>query len=207
MTRKIALSLALFASLGMTACTVDAPTPEDFNYSFLDELPGASSAFNELPFRAPADAHIIVSFGDSDQGIDDVPSSAVEVMLAIDTVRVSTVDEEGNTQWRTIRKDTVELDLLQLADGSLEQLADGPFSAGQYTGLAIEFEDAWVVAPGGKKSRIELPGRKLVIEEEFELYPDASTEFVVNFGGLRGLRNHLGRWSTTPNVVYAVQND
>lgn len=204
MTQKIALSLALFATLGMTACTVDAPTPEEFNYSFLEELPGGSKVDHTLKFETPADSHIALSFRDSQDGTDSVDDDVSRVIVAIDEVRVASLDDDGDVVWQTISKVPFQVNLMALASGELQEIAKGPMPTGEYIALAMGITDAWVVEASGTETELNLPGKALLIKETFDLDPHGSTELVVGFGGLAGLERDGGRWSTEPVASLAV---
>lgn len=202
MTHKIALSLALFASLGLTACTVDAPTPEDFNYSFLDELPSTPSAVDSFsPNKVALDSHITIEFRDSLHGTDDVPDEISAVPMTIEAVRVATEDAEGNLEWRDVASKTIDLDLLSLADGGHQRIAYGPAPEGHYAAIAFKIGDAEVVDDEGVHE-LGLPGAAVIIEREFELRPFEEHEFVVQYGGLRGLEEDVDGWSTDPNLSF-----
>lgn len=198
MTHKIALSLALFATFGMTACTVDSPTPEDFNYSFLEELPGDSHDDRALDFHAVVGSDISLRFRDSLDGADLVDEDVAEAVLLVGEVQVGAY-EDGAVVWRSIRTEPFKLDLMALGDGDAEELAQGPFSTGEYAGVALGIADAWVVDTEGRKSSMKLPGLALVINEKFALQEGDSTELVLNFGGLGGLEFNGETWFTEPS--------
>jgi len=201
MTHKIALSLALFASLGLTACTVDSPTPEDFNYSFLDELPGAPAAVDSFTtLEEPLSAEIRIEFRDSEHGTDDVPEKISAVPLLIDGVRLGTADAEGNIQWRSIASQRTDLDLMELSDGETQLIASGPVPEGQYSAIAFKIATSEVVLGDGDTEELGLPGAAIVIEREFYLQAFEDHDFVIRFGGLRGIEESVDGWVTDPNL-------
>lgn len=211
MTQKIALSLslslALFATLGTTACTVDAPTPEDFNYSFLEELPGSTKVDHTPKFKTPADSHITLKFRDSEQGTDFVDDDVSRVIVAIEEVRVASLDDDGDVVWHTVSKVPFQVDLMSLASGDVHEVAKGPMPTGEYIALAMGISGAWVVETSGTEAKLQLPGKALLIKETFDLDPHGSTDLVVAFGGLEGLEYDGERWSTEPAVSLAVDYD
>ena len=200
MTHKIALSLALFASLGLTACTVDAPTPEDFNYSFLDELPGAPSSVDSFTTsKQPLASQISIEFRDSLQGTDDVSEKVAAVPLLIEGVRLATSDAEGNLTWRDVASKPTELDLMTLADGETKRIAFGPVPEGQYAAIAFKVASSEVVLDDGDSYELALPGAAVIIEREFYLQAFEEHDFVVQFRGLRGVEEGALGWSTDPS--------
>ncbi len=205
MSHKIALCLALFATLGMTGCTVDSPTPEDFNDTFLEALPGDSEDDRALSFHAPVDSDISVQFRESLGGAELGSETVANAFVVVQGVRVGAY-EEGAVVWRTVSDKPFRLDLTALAEGEVEELARGPFSAGEYAGIALGISDAWVVDTSGRRSALELPGDALVIRETFSLYPGESTRLVVNFGALQHLEADGGSWATEPAPSLEVED-
>lgn len=202
MTHKIALSLALFASLGLTACTVDSPTPEDFNYSFLDELPGTPSEVDSFTTaKQPLNSQISIEFRDSLHGTDDVPDGITSVPMTIEAVRIATEDAEGNLNWIDVASKVIDLDLMTLADGDHQRIAFGPVPEGRYAAIAFKVGDAEVVADDGVHE-LGLPGAAVIIEQEFYLQAFEEHEFVIQYGGLRGLEEDLDGWSSDPNLSF-----
>ncbi|MGH1343113.1 MAG: DUF4382 domain-containing protein [Nannocystales bacterium] len=209
MTHKIALSLALFASFGMTACTVDSPPPpEEFNYSFLDELPGAPTDGRAL--AAPGgvlDSQISIEFRDSLHGTDDVPERIAAVPLTIDGVRIGVEDAEGNMSWRVLGSKPVDVDLMTLADGESERISFGPAPEGHYSAIAFKISSAQIVKDSGASQELGLPGSVTVIEEDFALEASQDHAFLVQFGGLRGIENGGDGWATDPNLSFIRVDD
>lgn len=203
MTDKIALSLALFATLGLTACTVDAPTSEEFNYSFLDELPGGPSQLDSFTTaKQPLESLLAIEFRDSLHGTEDVPEKVVAVPLTIDGVRLGSADAEGNMTWRKIASKPIEFDLMTLADGDTQPLAYGPVAEGRYSAIAFKIASSEMVTDGGDVHELGLPGSVVVIERDFYLGAFEDYDFVVQFGGLRGIEFGVDGWVTDPNVSF-----
>lgn len=208
MTQKIALSLALFATLGMTACTVDAPTTEDFNYSFLEELPPSSQVDHTLKFRTAADSHFTLSFRDSVGDLDLVDDDLSRAIIVIDEVQVASLDSHGKVVWRTVRKAPFDVDLMKLASGDVQEIVDGPLPTGEYVAVAMSISESWVVqASTGKELGLKLPGAALLIKETFELDPHGTTDLAVEFAALGSLEFDGDNWSTEPVVSLEVDYD
>ena len=206
MTTKTALAIALFASLGL-ACSVDAPTRENFDYSFQEEMP--PEFVPELGFTYAAyDTEFSVRFGDSDHGTSDVDPAVRSVELVIESVQLRRLGEDGASDtWVTVRDSPMEVDLMELADGGVERLAGGPIDEGRYGAIAIEFSDAFVVHGLGENSRLELPGMALYIEDEFSIESGTRTDLAIRFGALRSLERDGDAWTTVPHVHLDVFED
>lgn len=207
MTQKIALSLALFATLGMTACTVDAPTTEDFNYSFLEELPETSEVDHSLKFEIPSDSHFTLNFRDSVVDIDALPDDVSRAILIVEGVQVASLDDDGEVVWRTVRKTPFEVDLMKLASGDVQEIVDGPLPTGEYVAIAMRITESWVVdASTGEELGLKLPGPALLVKETFDLDPNGSTELTMEFGALGSLAFDGDNWTTEPAVSLEVDS-
>lgn len=208
MTQKIALSLALFATLGMTACTVDAPTTEDFNYSFLEELPPSSQVDHTLKFKTPADSHFTLSFRDSSGDIDFLDEDVSRAILVIEGVQVASLDSDGELVWRTVNKVPFDVDLMKLASGDVQEIVDGPLPMGKYVAVAMRITESWVVeASTGDELGLKLPGAVLLVKETFELDAHGTTELAVEFAALGSLEFDGENWTTEPVVSLEVDYD
>jgi hypothetical protein len=204
MTHKTALSIALFATFGMTACSVDAPERENFDYSFQEEMPEDLST--ELGFtNSVYDADIVVHFGDSNHGLSDVDPKVGSVGVVIESIQLQRLgaDEDSHT-WVTLTDSPVELDLMQLADGSLERIAGGPIAEGRYGAIAVEFSEAYVADGEGEISKLALPGMALYVEDLFRVRGGGEFTIELQLGALRSLERDGDHWITDPNVRFEV---
>ncbi len=207
MTRTTALSVALFASFTLGACSVDAPTRENFDYSFQEEMP--PELVPELGFtNAAYDTEFNIRFGDSDHGTSDVDPAVRSVEVVVESVQLRRLGEDsGSDTWVTVRNSPLEIDLMELADGGVERIAGGPIDEGRYGAVAIEFSDAFVVHGEGETSTLELPGMALYIEEAFSIGEGTRTDLAIQFGALRRLERDGETWTTDPHVRVAVFED
>ena len=202
MTAKTALFTALFATATMTACSVDAPTDEDFNYSFLDEIPGTPT--ETFGFTSnPVESRIEVRFRDSMHGTEELEEKVESVRVVIESVAVEKHFGHDQTEWKTLSLDPIEVDLFDLADGEVKRLGGGPIRPGDYGAVALEFGKARVVTIDGEEHELELPGPVLVIERDFKLLDFETAELFINLGALRGLEVAGGEWvaDPTPSVL------
>ncbi len=204
MTHKIALFIALFASLGTVACTVDAPERENFDYSFQEEIP--EDFASELGFAAPVfNAEVKVRFGDSHHGVPDFLEKVGAVDVVIGRVQIQRLGQGDTYEWITLRNTPLEVDLLDLADGSIERIAAGPIADGRYGAIAIEFSEAYTEDLEGEVSKLRLPGMALYIEDTFRVYEGTTTELIVRLGALRTMEpSDDGSWRADPNVNFQI---
>lgn len=203
MTRKIALSLALFASLGTTACTVDAPTRENFDYSFIEEMPEDIPA--EFGFAIAYDGDFTLEFREGLEGTKFVEEKAVEVHVVIERVMVASIAEDGSRSWLSLRSSPADLDLMRLANGRAASLADGPIPPGVYGPLVFNITRAWVVDLDGNSRDLEMPGSVLRIDTEFKLFDDEPAILNLDFGALRTLEFDGDTWYCEPNVTFDIE--
>jgi hypothetical protein len=198
MTAKIALfTTALFAFAGMTACSVDAPTDEEFNYSFLDEMPGTpSKAFG---FTAnPVESHFQIRFADGNQGTDEVSEKISSVNVSIASVALGRSNGHGEVQWTNFELDRADIDLMEVADGEFELLASGPIEPGQFSAVAIELSEKWIVTSEGDPLPFGLPGPVLVIESPFSIDPFDTASIDISLGALRTIEWENQEWVSDP---------
>ena len=206
MTHKTALTLALFATLGTTACSVDAPTRDNFDYSFLDEMPEGLTT--ELGFAAPVEANFRVLFRDGLYGTEFVSPKADEVHLEIDRIMVEAVDGHGGSKWFAVRDSPISVDLLTLADGEVARLGGGPVPAGRYGAVALRISQAWVLNAEGFKQPLALPGSVLSLDTELiSVDADEMTTLTLDLGALRSLEYDGDEWYAEPSPSYTVDGD
>ncbi|MCR9160232.1 MAG: hypothetical protein ACE37F_27480 [Nannocystaceae bacterium] len=210
MTHASALSIAVFASLAL-GCSVDAPTRENFDYSFQEAMPEEMDGDHapELTFTHSAyDTDFVVRFSDSHHGTTNVDPDVRSVGLVIESVQLQQLDADGQElSWVTVRDTPIEVDLMNLADGAVEKIAGGPISEGQYGAVAIEFSYAYVQESDGDVSELELPGMALYLEEGFRIYEGTRTDLGVRLGALRSLERDGDHWVSDPNVNMDVTED
>lgn len=204
MTHKAALFLALASAVALPACSVDAPTRDNFDYSFQEEMP--EDLGFELGFSAAAvDSELQIRFRDSAHGTDEVNDKVAAVPVIIESVMVERITSGGDPVWHTIRSTPIEVDLYALAGGDLERIAGGPLPAGHYSAVAIELsEDNAVVDTEGTAHELKMPESVLMIETEYGLANGEVTELLITFGGLRSLEAGDGTWYSDPNVTIAT---
>ncbi len=203
MNNKTALSTALSTALlafGLSACSVDAPTTDDFDYSFLEAIPqdDFSGELSAAPVHDPADAALNVRFRDSDHGIDAEFEKISSVYLSIDTVEVQRIGSHGLSTWESVRKEPILVDLMTLADGDVERLGAGPLPAGEYTGIRLVLGKRWVDLEDDTEQDLDLPGNVLVLGGHFDLDTDETRTMVIDFAGLRSLDVEGDTWSMDP---------
>ncbi len=212
MKHTTALSTALLFAFGLTACSVDAPTKEDFDYSFLEATPhaGFANSFGTAP--EPADAALNIQFRDSDHGIDAEIEKVTSVPLVIESIDVRTSLPHGMSTWRSVRSTPVLVDLMKLADGGVERLGAGPLASGEYSGIRLVIGQRWVETEDGEEGKLELPGDVLLLEGTFDLDENETRTMLIEFVGLRSLDEEgAGVWSIDPtptvHFVHSPQGD
>ncbi len=204
MHKLVAIVPALLSTVALSACEVEAPERENFDYSFLEEVPEEISPPADLPLaHAPVVAGLHIDFTDGTGGYSDIVEKVDEVSLSIKSVAVLTGHDE---RWVAVRTDPIEVDLLDLKDGDLETLVSGPMTDGDYTGIRLELGGAYVVR-GDDVYPLELPGPTLLLDGEFALEEAETTTLTISFGGLRSLQVDGSDWSIEPQVSVVVEPD
>ena len=205
MNKLSILSVALLSSIALSACSVDSPERDNFEYSFLEEADmDMEPRAPELPLSAtPVDAAIEVGIRDS-LGAFELPEEIKTATIIVDSVEVQRDEGHHQGSWKVIGTRELTIDLTSLTDGRIERLAAGPIGDGEFLGLRLHIPKAMVLTEAGVIP-VELPGEYLMLEGEFETVDLETTELTINFGGLRTLEAVDGGYAMDPNVTVAVE--
>ncbi|MEM6296449.1 MAG: DUF4382 domain-containing protein [Myxococcota bacterium] len=199
------LAAALLSSIALSACSVDSPERDNFDYSFLEEgdvdlEPQAA----DLPLSAtPVDAAIEIDFRDSLGGFE-LPKEVELVSIVIDSVEVYRDEGHGQGYWKVVNTRPMELELTELTGGRVEKIASGPIGDGEFSGVRLHIPKVRALTEDGAVE-VVLPGEYLMLDGEFETVDLETTELTINFGGLRTFERHKGAYIMDPNVTVEVE--